>query len=155
MYGANTSFIGYFSHFNTIAGQAGASIAAGSAGASITISLPVTGGATGGGSTAGNSTTNGGNITGVGLIPTITGGVIGSSVLNGQDGYSMLLPSSNVSQRLPLFFTGGSGGASGGASNGNNGGMGAIGCGGGGGGAGAAGGLAGLGGDGIAIITAW
>ena len=110
---------------------------------------------TGGAGGSGNSgaSANGASITGVGLVPTIPGGVAAGG--SGSAGYQTYRPNDLVSQRVPFLATGGSGGASDSTSGlGGDGGPGAIGCGGGGGGAGATnGGDGGRGGDGVIIIT--
>jgi hypothetical protein len=110
---------------------------------------------TGGAGGSGNSgaSANGASITGVGLIPTIPGGVAGGG--SGSIGYQTYRPNDLVSQRVPFLAAGGAGGSSNSTTfNGGNGGNGAIGCGGGGGGAGTSiGGRGGNGGAGVIIIT--
>ena len=106
--------------------------------------LPLTGGGGGGGSSAGT----GGNVTGAGPFPTITGGASGENP--GRAG--MML-------RQPFGGVGGSGGggSSGAGTGANFGGPGAIGCGGGGGGNAASGtpGAGGKGGPGYCLIVAF
>lgn len=127
----------------------------------ITISGLTSGGAGGGGYSAGVNL--GGNITGSGFIPTISGGA-GNINLNGGDGsggFSSLINNLNTSIRQPMFFTGGAGGGCSNNYTGGAGGNAAYGCGGGGGGVGStAGGVGangagagGKGGDGLVIIT--
>ena len=142
-----------------VTGVAGASATA-TPGGSITISSTLTGGAGGAGNSAAGNTANGGAITGVGIIPTIVGGTADSAtVINGNIGLGLNLPTDGSNSPLPLFFTGGSGGGSGGISGiaGGNGGDGAYGCGGGGGGGAYnnSGGNGGRGGDGLIIFTCW
>ena len=133
------------------------------AGGNATLAAMVSGGGSGGSATLAGVASNGGNIIGAGIVPTILGGTANATggTINGQDGYRIQLPSSNLSIRQPIYFTGGAGGGS--ASNaggtggvGGTGGNGAFGCGGGGGGAGdSIGGNGGNGGDGLIIITTW
>jgi hypothetical protein len=152
----STSFIfPQLGQITPTAGQNGVAggTAAGNVGASITITLPVSGGAGGGGNSSGGATANGGNITGVSILPTIVGGTANSTtVIEGNHGIGDNLPT-------PLFFTGGSGGGSSStaARVGGFGGDAGIGSGGGGGGSAqnAAGGGGGNGGNGIIIITCW
>ena len=128
--------------------QVGAAGGAGSTtnGAAVTAlaTLPLTGGGGGGGSSAGT----GGNITGAGPFPTISGGASG---LNPGKGGMML--------RQPFGGVGGSGGGGSNAAGtgANFGGPGAIGCGGGGGGNAASGtaGASGKGGPGYCLIVAF
>ena len=105
------------------------------------------------GLTTANAQAVGGNITGAGFIPTISGGAVGG--FNGTAGFNQFNPSSILSSSSPLFFTGGAGGGSNARGTGGDGGNGAFGCGGGGGGAGLTGGRGGRGGDGLVIITCW
>lgn len=105
----------------------------------------ISGGAGGGGTTSGDFA--GGNITGAGWIPTISGGAAGSH--DGNAG-AILMPGA-----YPLALTGGSGGGASNTLPGGNGGIGAFGCGGGGGGAGTTGGAGGRGGDGLIIMISW
>lgn len=147
-----------------LAGQAGIIGGTTVAGAALTLpvtGLVVTGGTGGGGLPAAAATgTNGGNITGAGVFPTITGGV-GSATATvpadwGRSGF----------QPIPKlgYWMGGTGGASthgtatGGGLVQSTGGKGAYGCGGGGmGGAltGSSAGAVGQGGVALAIITCW
>lgn len=128
--------------------QAGAAGGAGSTtnGTAVTAlaTLPLTGGGGGGGSSAGT----GGNITGAGPFPTITGGASGANPGRG----GMML-------RQPFGGVGGSGGGGVNAAGTglNFGGAGAIGCGGGGGGNAASGtpGAGGKGGPGYCLIVAF
>jgi hypothetical protein len=129
-------------------------------GGTITINGIVTAGAGGGGVSLGGSTANGGNITGVGIIPTGTGGTANSAtIIEGAHGLGLNLPTRSSNSPLPMFFTGGAGGGAASTSGriGGNGGNGSYGSGGGGGGAAylAAGGNGGRGGDGLVIITCW
>jgi hypothetical protein len=160
--GAGTLFtqgnglLGNLGFFQGTIGTAGASGTLAANGGSVTISFITTGGAAGGGA-SGAASFNGGNITGLGSIPTITGGV-GGATNDGNSGFQTIKPSFNSFVNTPLFFTGGAGGGgfrTGGI--GGAGGNGAYGCGGGGGGAATVGngGAGGRGGDGIVIITAW
>ena len=139
--------------FNSIAGVNGAAGGAFGVGGSITITRPTTGGAGGGGITTLNVGSAGGNITGLGFIPTISGG--DNTGVAGGNGFNQFLPSSILSTESPLFFTGGAGGGSNPNGTGGNGGNGGFGCGGGGGGGGLTGGSGGRGGDGLVIITCW
>lgn len=128
--------------------QAGAAGGAGSTtnGAAVTAlaTLPLTGGGGGGGSSAGT----GGNVTGAGPFPTISGGASGANPGNG----GMML-------RQPFGGVGGSGGGGSNAAGtgANKGGDGAIGCGGGGGGSATSGtaGAGGKGGPGYCLIVAF
>ncbi len=149
---------------NSIAGQNGALGQNTSAGDSITISRITSGGAGGGGVTTTLGANVGGSITGVGFIPTVTGGLSATAgnATSGSFGFVSLNPSSLVTSRSPFVTTGGAGG--GGATNGGagsfnagSGGRGGYGSGGGGGGATYAGtsGAGGRGGDGLVIITCW
>ena len=149
------ALLNYIGTVQSIAGQAGANSANGSAaGASITVSYPVTGG---GGGANSSSTTGyaGGSITGVGIIPTINGGTIGG--VDGCPGIIIEMPSLNGSISRPPFFTGGGGGAAPTTSGVTNAGNGSFGSGGGGGAGrnGANSGTGGNGGDGIVIITSF
>lgn len=125
-----------------IVGGAGGAVAggAGSPGAWGTVRSPVSGGGGGGGTTSANFA--GGAVTGIGLVPTLAGGLAGSN--DGNAGFII---------ERPLSFMGGSGGGSNNTGPGGNGGKGAPGCGGGGGGAGTTGGTGGRGGNGIVFIT--
>lgn len=139
------------------AGQAGATGSTGTTGASIAITLPISGGASGAGATT--AVFSGGNITGAGFVDTITGGT-GNINLNGTDGsggYTSFMPGLSSGVRQATFFTGGAGGGSSNNFTGGAGGCGSHGSGGGGGGAGVTGqgGNGGRGGDGLIIIAAW
>jgi len=131
-------------------------------GVSITIGNIVTGGAGGGGLSLSSVGANGGNITGIGLVSTISGSsTTAGFVADGGSGYSPL-SSINSSFRGPMVFTGGAGGGSNTSSStgkGGDGGYGAFGCGGGGGGASNFGstthGAGGNGGHGLVMITSW
>ncbi len=144
---------------SSTAGQAGAAGGGTSAvGLSITPTLTVTGGAGGGGESSSASSYAGGNITGSGFLPTISGGTNNSTTLSA--GYPGFMPMTLTSEFLSgqiLFFSGGSGGgaAHSASINGGNGGNAAYGSGGGGGGASyqATGGSGGRGGDGFILIT--
>jgi hypothetical protein len=133
-----------------------------SAGASITIGNIVTGGAGGGGLSVSSNGANGGNITGAGFVPLISGSTtIAGFVADGGSGYRSL-PSIDSSNRIAMMFTGGAGGGANSSSttgNGGNGGYGAFGCGGGGGGASnylqTTYGAGGNGGNGLVMITSW
>ena len=96
------------------------------------------GGAGGGGSTGAD--TNGGALTGAGLVPTIPEASGASSPNQEMPGYSRM---------TPWLFSGGSGGGADDNSLGGVGGAGAYGSGGAGGGAGTTGGAGGRGGDGL------
>jgi hypothetical protein len=159
----NTSYI--FPQLGQITphvGQAGVAggVASGGVGNSITPIGLVSGGAGGGGVSAGGTTANGGAITGIGIIPTVVGGTANSAtVITGNCGLGLNLPTDGYSSPLPTFFTGGSGGASSSTSarTGGRGGDGSYGSGGGGGGGAynGSGGSGGRGGDGLVIITCW
>ena len=152
--GTSTGMLNYLGCVSTVAGQIGAAGTSTTLVNSITISLPVTGGA--GGSSA-TSALPGGGIFGSEYIPTISGGTFPGGT--GVSGVFSQLPSINSSVLLPTYFTGGAGGGAGNATNrfGGNGGNGSFGCGGGGGGnsvnASSVGGNGGRGGDGLVIIT--
>ena len=140
----------------SVAGQVGSTGQVGSIPTAIAISSITTAGGGGGGYTT-SVAYAGGNITGAGFVPTITGGTgfINSNGTDGDGGYMTYNPALNSPTRQPLVFTGGAGG---GCSNnfiGGAGGNGAFGCGGGGGGAGvtSSAGNGGKGGDGIMIIS--
>ena len=145
-----------------LAGQAGGIITT-SAGA---VALPTTGLlVTGGGAgaalgAAGSTGTAGGNITGSGVFPTLSGGAAeGSQTTPAGDGSAGYRPVPN----LLLGYGGSGGGSTGGAATGaglyaGKGGNGAPGCGGGGGGGGFTGstqGTGGLGGPAYCVITVW
>lgn len=145
-------------------GQAGANggTTTPTSGNSITIANIVTGGAGGGSLNLSSTGTNGGNITGAGIVPLISGGTSGITTdVNASSGYSSL-PSINSSNKMPMIFTGGAGGGANPSTTtgrGGNGGNGAYGCGGGGGGASnqntTSYGYGGNGGNGLVIITTW
>ena len=150
--------------FNLLAGQAG--IIGGVAVSGLALTLPVTGlrvtGGTGGGGLPAAAVigTNGGLITGSGLISSIPGGIGGSAATVPAIGGGM---GRQYSPRIP-FYTGGSGGGSthgtptGAGLAAGLGGNGAPGCGGGGGGGGFTGsaqGIGGRGGSALVIITAY
>lgn len=122
-----------------IAGATGGAIAGGAGTAAPWGNLGICGGAGGGGTTSADFA--GGNITGSGLIPTISGGAAGSN--DGRGGYW---------DPVSFISTGGSGGGSSNAGVGGNGGSGGPGSGGGGGGGGTTGGTGGRGGNGYIII---
>jgi hypothetical protein len=151
------AYLSYLGVVQLTAGQSGANGGGPSGGGiTLTITLPVTGGASGAGASSVNiSGGNGGNITGTGLIPTILGGVAVGA--NGGDGYATLIPNSSSSTNRALFFTGGAGTAAYPTGIAGTGGNGQFGSGGGGGGAGGTngGGGGGAGGNGIVIITCW
>ena len=146
--GAN-AYLSYLGMWTAIAGQSGvgggaSSGAAGSNSSVLATQKPFAGGGGGGSTNTSNSNFPGGDITGLGQIPTIAGGVSGGG--NGAPGMALF--------RL-LSSTGGSGGGSNGTGTGGNGGDSAIACGGGGGGAGVTGGSGGRGGEGIVLVYAW
>lgn len=147
--------LNYLGLFQATIGTAGTAGSAGGAGVPVVVSLIVTGGASGGGATS-VAGLAGGNITGLGAIPTISGGTT-ITESQGSNGFQTIYPSFNNSITSPILLTGGAGGLGSSAGQGGNGGKGAYGCGGGGGGAGftGLGGRGGDGGDGIVIITAW
>lgn len=124
-------------------------------GSSIIVSGVTTGGAGGGGNNSAGVDNVGGNITGIGIVPTILGGVTGATSAPGTDGYSSLLPFISSSVSVPMFFTGGAGGSSKATGTAGNGGNGGFGSGGGGGGSGNPSGAGGNGGNGLVIITCW
>lgn len=153
---AQLSYLGVINLTAGVAGVAGGNGLTPTAGSSVTITLPVTGGAGGGSSTSASVDLLGGSIIGMGFVPTISTGVTGSFV-DGNDGFNSI-PSQKSNNYIPLFFTGGAGGSGNGLGAGGNGGDGSFGCGGGGGAAGNSsfgGCLGGRGGDGLVIITAW
>ena len=157
VFGPNSAYVGYFAVINSLVGINGGAGGAntGANGSNVIITYPLTVGAGGGGAALSNTAYgNGGSIAGVGIIPTINGGITGGT-LDGNNGYNGQIPSFNSSVRLPMLFTGGAGGGANGTATGGRGGNGGIGCGGGGGGAGftASGGRGGNGGDGLIIIT--
>lgn len=145
--------VSYLGLFQANAGNIGAIGTSAAAGSNITVSFITTGGAGGGGASS-TLGFNGGNITGIGSIPTISGGVAGATN-NGDSGFQTVRPSSNSHIGPPIFFTGGAGGGGFRTGIGGAGGNASYGCGGGGGGAGTTGGVGGRGGDGLVIITSW
>lgn len=139
------------------AGTNGGAGAISSSAVSITPSMIVCGGPSGG-NTSTSTAFAGGNIVGSGFLNTISGGSSGAGSTaggNGSDGYNpnIFSPSKNA----PVIFTAGSGGGASVSGQGGNGGAGAFGCGGAGGGAGFTNlsGAGGRGGDGLIIITCW
>ena len=153
--------LGVNSYYAGAGGSSGGNVTP-TPGSSITIGHIVTGGAGGGGLSVSSNGANGGNITGAGIIPTISGSpTIAGFVADAGSGYSSL-PSINSSIKIPMFFTGGGGGGANSSSStgkGGDGGYGAFGCGGGGGGSSNAGntthGAGGNGGHGLVMITSW
>jgi hypothetical protein len=136
-------------------------------GGSITLNKIVTGGAGGGGTSSSTTTSGGGNITGAGIVPTISGvagGAANAAIVYAGAGYQTRMPGKSYTSRDPLIFTGGAGGGgmyvASGTGYAPNGGNGSLGSGGGGGGGcnlstgifGKAG-DGGRGGDGLVIIT--
>lgn len=140
-----------FQHLGCFSAYAGVAGVAQNTNIIALASSPVSGGAGGGSQTVSGSVDNpGGNITGAGIYPTISGGA-GSTVGNASPGGSALQYIFNN-----LISAGGSGGGGSVLGTGGAGGNGGIGCGGGGGGAGTvAGGNGGVGGPGMAIIACW
>jgi hypothetical protein len=134
-------------------GWAGGAGGAATSGTTIQVSGVTTGGAGGGANNASSINAVGGNINGIGIVPTITGGVIDGG--GGDMGYKSLLPFVSSSVSVPMFFTGGAGGGSKYNGVGGTGGNGGFGSGGGGGGSGLNVGPGGKGGDGLVIITCW
>jgi hypothetical protein len=140
-------------------------------GGSITLNKIVSGGAGGGGTSSSTTTSSGGNITGAGIVPTISGiagGVTGVGYNLGiaNSGYQTRMPGKTYTARDPLIFTGGAGGGAAyvtiGSGTAGYGGNGSLGSGGGGGGGcnlstGVFGrsGDGGRGGDGVVIITSF
>lgn len=159
----STSFIfPQLGQITPTAGQIGVvgGTSGGGTGNSITLTLPLSAGASGGGNSAGGATANGGNITGTGIIPTLSGGTANSAtVIDGGHGMGDQVDGSGGNTDTPLFYTGGAGGGSSSTAGrvGGFGGDGGHGCGGGGGGSAqnAAGGAGGDGGHGLVIITCW
>lgn len=153
--------------WTSTAGQAGASGGAhtGAVGGSVSLAYtqPLSGGAGGGGVGTSNTDNAGGNLTGTGIFPTLSGGVASSGP--GADGYIYQLNQSLLAIRelapyaaaFGLMQYGGSGGGTAGASGtaGAGGRGGGYGTGGGGGGGGVAGGAGGKGGDGLIVIVCW
>jgi len=125
---------------------------------SLTLTLPVSGGAGGGAVSGGNVGFTAGSITGSTLIPIPNSTASDlNSASKGGNGY-FYLPNILNSYKIGMFFMGGAGGGS--ATSGNNGGAGgngAYGCGGGGGGGAysGTGGAGGNGGDGLVMINCW
>lgn len=148
----STGFLGACGTITSTVGWNGVFGGAAASGITIQVSGITTGGAGGGGNTAASVDNIGGNITGIGIVPTIMGGSTG---LTGDNGYISMTPSINSSTRVPMFFTGGAGGGSRFDGVGGNGGNGGFGCGGGGAGSGLTGGTGGNGGNGLVIITCW
>ena len=147
------SYLGNISSTIGLGGSAGGANT-GAVGTSTGINQMVLPGAGGGGSSATPVNGAGGNITGAGIIPTLSGGVAGGAN-KGADGYMSMSPSINsTSSKMFFMLTGGAGGGANGAGIGGDGGLGMYGCGGGG-GAGATGGSGGAGGPGIVMITTW
>jgi hypothetical protein len=141
--------------FQSVAGVAGGTGSVGTGASIIALaSIPLTSGAAGAGRATASAT--GGDITGAGNIPTISGGTTATTI-DGQSGYITIRPNEMVSQPAPFVSTGGSGGGSTtAATTGGNGGNGQIGSGGGGAGSGASGiASGGRGGDGVVIITCY
>jgi hypothetical protein len=132
-----------------------------SVGGSVTPTLPISGGAGGGGESSSVQSFAGGNIIGSGFLPTISGGTnnVNTSLVNGNDGFISIVPTTESFLDLPLLFTGGSGGGACHTTGftGGFGGDGSYGSGGGGGGASynGTGGSGGRGGDGLILITCW
>jgi hypothetical protein len=149
----STGLLGASGMITSTAGWAGVNGGTAVSGTSIVVSGFTTGGAGGGGNTSTSGDTAGGNITGIGIVPTIIGGVSGGTA--GYVGYNSVLPFVSSSISVPMFFTGGSGGGSKFNGVGGNGGDGGYGCGGGGAGSGLTGGVGGKGGNGLVIITCW
>ena len=160
------SFLGQVYGWNGKAGGNGGTGAA--LPPAITLNMSITGGGGGGGCTSTGGTVNSGaNITGAGIIPTVSGGPSGGNVSSpGANGFALNMPGkSNTNSRQPCIFLGGAGGGSIYATVANTragaGGNGSYGCGGGGGGGGNAqivaglGGAGGRGGDGLVIITSF
>jgi len=161
----NSSFV--FGNLGLLTSDAGQNGATGGNqtqnGVSVTPTRICTGGAGGGGvssSTAGSSHL-GGNITGSGFLPTITGGTndTNNGSQNGNSGFKSLNDLFTTPFKTPMFFTGGAGGGSMNTIGrvGGFGGKGSFGSGGGGGGGSynGAGGTGGNGGDGLVLITCW
>ena len=149
----STGLLGACGTITATAGWGGAQGGTALSGTTIQISGVTTGGAGGGGNTAASVDNVGGNIAGIGIVPTITGGPIPG--FNGDMGYNSVLPFVSSSISVPMFFTGGAGGGSRFNGVGGNGGNGGFGCGGGGAGSGLTGGTGGNGGNGLVVITCW
>lgn len=146
----STGLLGASGIITSTAGWAGVNGGTASSGTTILVSGVTTGGAGGGGNNAASVDAVGGNISSIGVVPTIFGG---SSGLTGNNGYVSVNPSFSSSINIPMFFTGGAGGGSKYNGIGGNGGNGGYGCGGAGGGSGLTGGTGGNGGNGLVIIT--
>lgn len=147
--------IGWISLPGQAGGAGGTGATTGGAGGAVTCMVALTSGGAGGGGVGSSDTTAnaGGNITGAGLFPTVTGGVghAADATINGMCGSSLL---------QPYCSTGGSGGGCNGDATVQSGLAGAggdagYGSGGGGGGGGITGASGGKGGNGIVIITSW
>jgi len=151
----STGLLGACGTITATAGWAGATGGQSLSGSSIIVSGVTTGGAGGGGNNSAGVDFVGGNITGIGIVPNITGGVTGATSSPGTDGYSSLLPFISSSVSVPMFFTGGAGGSSKATGTAGNGGNGGYGSGGGGGGSGNPSGDGGRGGNGLVVITCW
>lgn len=139
------------------AGTNGGAGAISSLATSITPSMIVCGGPSGG-NTSTAVAFAGGDITGSGFLNTIPGGALGSGSTAGGHGSDGYLPNLLSSLKTgPVIFTAGSGGGASVSGQGGNGGSGSYGCGGAGGGAGFTNlaGNGGKGGDGLIIITCW
>lgn len=140
----------------TVVGQAGGAGGSSVQASSLVPQNIISGGAGGSGYSNIPTYFQGGSISSSGFVSTVIGGT--SSVTTGgtgSNGYLSLIPTTNLSNRIPFISTGGAGGGSGG-SRGGDGGNGSYGSGGGGGGAGAVtngSGNGGKGGDGIVIIV--
>lgn len=140
-----------------VAGTNGGAGAISVAAVSITPSMIVCGGPSGG-NTSTSVAFAGGNIVGSGFLNTISGGALGAGSTAGGDGSDGYMPNiSSTSKSYPIFFTAGSGGGASVSGQGGNGGAGSYGCGGAGGGAGFTNlaGNGGRGGDGLIIITCY
>jgi hypothetical protein len=140
----NSMPLASYGFFSALAGQTGGTGGAGAAGTSITWGVNIVSGGAGGGGKTNASGFAGGNITGAGPMPTITGGAATASGLRG------------LNFTIPFMFSGGSGGGgTTGAGAGTTGGDGGIGSGGGGGG-GAGSGTAQTGGrGGPGLVAIW
>jgi hypothetical protein len=153
----NGNILNYLGLVTTIAGTSGGAGAISVAAVSITPTMIVCGGPSGG-NTSTAAAFAGGNIVGSGFLDTIPGGALGSGATAGGSGSDGFCPNfAAPSKNTPTFFTAGSGGGASVSGQGGAGGAGAYGCGGAGGGAGFTGlaGAGGRGGDGLIIITAW
>lgn len=150
---------------DTFAGTAGGPGSATSGVITNVIPTSIVSGGAGGGSVASvTGFINGGSVIASGFTITINGGIAGDgsdrTLIDANPGFTSL-PSTNTSNRLPMFFTGGAGGGACNTNNfGGNGGNGSFGSGGGGGGGtysttNTQGGRGGRGGDGLVIITCY